>query len=237
MVERLQKYMAYCGIASRRKCESIILQGRVKVNGVTIKSLGTKIDDKIDIITVDNAEIEKESKTVYILLNKPTGYVSTVKDDRGRNTILDIVKVKERIYPIGRLDYNTSGIIILTNDGEVYNKVAHPKMEKNKVYVAVIKGIPSKEDIEKFKNGVNIDGYITAKADFNILNINKSKNNSKVRIKIHEGKNRQIRKMCDAIGHPVISLTRISIGNINVGNLEEGKWRYLNDDEIKYIKN
>lgn len=170
-------------------------------------------------------------------MNKPTGYVSTVKDDRGRNTILDIVKVKERIYPIGRLDYNTSGIIILTNDGEVYNKVAHPKMEKNKVYVAVIKGIPSKEDIDKFKNGVNIDGYITAKADFNILNINKSKNNSKVRIKIHEGKNRQIRKMCDAIGHPVISLTRISIGNINVGNLEEGKWRYLNEDEIKYIKN
>lgn len=235
MIERLQKYMAYCGIASRRKCENIILQGRVKVNGIIIKNLGIKIDDNKDKVTVDNVEVKKENRKVYILLNKPKGYVSTVKDERGRNTILDIVNIKERIYPIGRLDYNTSGIIILTNDGEVYNKVAHPKMKKNKVYIAVVKGIPSPKDIEKFKNGINIDGYITAKADFQILNTNKC--NSRVKIKIHEGKNRQIRKMCCVIGHPVISLTRISIGNINIGNLQEGKWRYLNEDEIKYIKN
>ncbi|MEY8000008.1 pseudouridine synthase [Clostridium sp. Mt-5] len=236
MIERLQKYMAYCGIASRRKCENIILQGRVKVNDVTINKLGSKIDDEKDKITVDNVIVKKKSEKIYILLNKPIGYVSTVKDDRGRNTLLDIVKVEERIYPIGRLDYNTSGLIILTNDGKVYNNIAHPKRERNKIYIASLKGIPSNEAIEKFKNGLNIDGYRTAAANFEILSIDKSGNNSKVKIGIHEGKNRQIRKMCAAIGCPVINLTRIAIGDIKLGNLKEGSWRYLTEKEIDYIR-
>ena len=236
MIERLQKYMSYCGVASRRKCENIILQGRVKVNGITVNKLGVKIDDKMDVISVDNVIIKKREKKIYILLNKPIGYVSTVKDDRGRNTLLDIVKVKERIYPIGRLDYNTSGLIILTNDGEVYNNIAHPKRERNKVYIATLRGIPSNDAIEKFENGLDIGGYITAAANFKVINANKNKNESKVKIEIHEGKNRQIRKMCDKIGCPVLKLTRIAIGDIQLGDLKEGSWRYLNKEEINYIK-
>ncbi|MCI1944174.1 pseudouridine synthase [Clostridium luticellarii] len=237
MIERLQKYMACCGIASRRKCENIILQGRVKVNGVTVNKLGLKIDDDRDKVSVDNIVIKKEEKKVYILLNKPVGYISTVKDDRGRNTLLDLVKVKERIYPIGRLDYNTSGLIILTNDGYAYNNIAHPRREKNKIYIALLKGIPSRETVERFKNGLSIDGYVTAAANFKILHMDKNKNTSEVEISIHEGRNRQIRKMCDKIGCPVLSLTRTAIGNIQLGDLKEGNWRYLNKEEIDYIRN
>lgn len=234
MEERLQKYMASCGVASRRKCEDIILQGRVKINGKVVKELGLKINDEKDKVTVDNKIIKREEKKVYIALNKPEGYVSTVKDERGRKTLLDIVKVKERIYPIGRLDYDTSGLILLTNDGDVYNKIIHPREEKRKIYNAIIKGIPCEEDIIKFKNGIDIGGYITAKAKFKILSIDKGL--AEVRIEIHEGKNRQIRKMCDAIGHPVLVLKRIQIGKIKLGNLEKGSWRYLDEEEIKYIK-
>ncbi|MFL0196399.1 pseudouridine synthase [Clostridium sp. WILCCON 0269] len=234
MIERLHKYMASCGVASRRKCESIILEGRVKVNGVTINNLGSTIDDKIDEVLVDDKKINKKNEKKYILLNKPKGCISSVKDDRGRKTLLDIVKVNDRIYPIGRLDYNTSGIIILTNDGEVYNNIAHPGRNKCKVYIATIKGVPSSDNIKRFENGIDIGGYITAKAEFKIIST--SKNSSKVRIGIHEGKNRQIRKMCDAIGHSVIALTRIAIGDIKLGDLKEGQWRYLTETEIQYIK-
>ncbi|EDK33604.1 pseudouridine synthase [Clostridium kluyveri] len=234
MIERLHKYMAACGVASRRKCEHIISEGRVKVNGVVVNKLGTTIDDERDEILVDNKIIKKENKKVYILLNKPRGYISSVKDDRGRKTLLDIVKVNERVYPIGRLDYNTSGAIILTNDGEVYNNIAHPGSNKSKIYIAAIKGIPSSEEIKRFENGIDIGGYITAKAKFDFISSNKE--SSKVKIEIHEGKNRQVRKMCDAIGHPVITLMRIAIGDIKLGNLKEGAWRYLTEKEIQYIK-
>lgn len=234
MMERLHKYMASCGIASRRKCENIILEGRVKVNGVVVNKLGTMIDDSIDEVMVDNEEIIRESKKVYILLNKPKGYISSVKDDRGRKTLLDIVKVNVRVYPIGRLDYDTSGAIILTNDGEVYNNIAHPGSQKFKIYIATIKGVPSNDDIRRFKNGLNIGGYVTAKAKFNLMS--SCMESSKVRIEIYEGKNRQIRKMCEAIGHPVINLTRVAIGCIKLGNLKEGTWRYLTEKEIEYLK-
>lgn len=234
MEERLQKYMATCGVASRRKCEEIILEGRVTVNGEIIKELGFKVTPGSDKVLVDSKPIHLEEKKLYIALHKPEGVVSTVKDERNRKTIIDLVDVKERVYPIGRLDYNTSGLILLTNDGDVYNKLIHPREEVNKVYIAVIKGIPNKEAILQFCNGVDIGGYITAKAKFRI--IEELTDKCKVKITIHEGKNRQIRKMCDAIGYPVIALKRVAVGKINLGTLEKGKWRNLDAGEVEYLK-
>lgn len=234
MEERLQKYMARCGVASRRKCEEIILLGKVKVNNKIVTELGYKIDVDNDKVIVDNKLIKPEEKKVYIALNKPEGYVSTVKDEKGRKTIIDLIKIEERVYPIGRLDYDTSGLILLTNDGDIYNKIIHPREEKNKIYIATIKGTPTKEEIERFENGINIDGYTTAKASFKVI-----KNNSdcsEVKIIIHEGKNRQIRKMCEAIKHPVLKLKRIQIGDIKLGDLPKGKWRFLDDEELNYLR-
>nr|WP_258875964.1 pseudouridine synthase [Clostridium sp. CF011] len=231
----MQKFMASCGVASRRKCEEIITAGRVKVNDLMVTELGHKVDPEKDRVHVDNKIINMEENKVYIALNKPEGIVSTVKDEKERKTILDLVKVKERIYPIGRLDYDTCGLIILTNDGDIYNKVIHPRQAINKVYLAILEGCPNEEEISKFCNGIDIEGYITAKAD---LQINKRVGfNCRVTITIHEGKNRQIRKMCDAIGHPVIALKRVSVGNILLGDMEKGSWRNLTEDEIKYLKN
>ncbi|GAA0116324.1 pseudouridine synthase [Clostridium senegalense] len=239
MEERLQKYMASCGVASRRKCEEIIQAGRVKVNGVFIKELGIKVNKDKDVIEVDGKKIRPEKRKVYIALNKPVGYVSTVKDEKGRKTIIDLIDVNERIYPIGRLDYDTSGLILLTNDGDVYNRVIHPRVEKNKVYIATVKGIPTKLEIEKLCKGVDIGGYITAPAQCKLLKINdKDKKNllCDLEIVIHEGKNRQVRKMCDAINHKVVRLKRLSVGNIKLGNLKEGKYRFLTDNEIIHLK-
>jgi len=233
--ERLQKFMARCGVASRRKCEEIITAGRVKVNNLVISELGHKVDPEEDSVEVDNKIINIEENKVYIALNKPEGIVSTVKDEKGRETILDLVKTKERIYPIGRLDYDTCGLIILTNDGDIYNKVIHPRQAINKVYMAILEGCPNEEEIDTFCNGVDIDGYITAKANFEVTK--RIGFNCRATITIHEGKNRQIRKMCEVIGHSVIALKRISVGNILLGNMEKGEWRNLTFDEINYLKN
>ena len=235
MEERLQKFMARCGVASRRKCEEIITMGRVKVNDSLVVELGHKIDPDIDKVYVDDEIISIEENKVYIALNKPEGIVSTVKDEKGRKTILDLVEVKERIYPIGRLDYETSGLSILTNDGDIYNKVIHPREAINKVYIALLEGLPTEEEISKFCNGVDIDGYITAKAELQVLK--RVGVNSSARITIHEGKNRQIRKMCDVIDHSVINLKRVSVGEILLEDLEKGKWRSLTSKEIEYLKN
>lgn len=234
MEERLQKYMAKCGVASRRKCEEYILHGKVKVNGQIITELGYKVDDEKDKVYVDSKLINPEVNKVYIALNKPTGYVSTVKDEHGRKTIMDLVKVNERIYPIGRLDYDTSGLLLMTNDGDIYNNVIHPRQEINKVYIAIIKGIPTKEEISKFCSGVDIGDYITSHANFKI--IKKLNDRCEVEIVIHEGKNRQIRRMCDAINHPVIKLKRVSVGKVKLGDLKLGQWRHLTDDELNYLK-
>lgn len=235
MEERLQKFMARCGVASRRKCEEIITAGRVKVNNLEVTELGHKIDPEKDVVHVDNKIINIEENKVYIALNKPEGIVSTVKDEKERKTILDLVKVKERIYPIGRLDYDTCGLIILTNDGDIYNKVIHPRQAINKVYIAILEGCPNQEEIDKFCNGIDIDGYITAQAHFEITK--RVGFNCRATITIHEGKNRQIRKMCEAIDHPVIALKRISVGNITLGDMEKGSWRNLTEEEINYLKN
>jgi 23S rRNA pseudouridine2605 synthase len=234
MEERLQKYMARCGVASRRKCEELITTGKVKINNEVIKELGYKVNSSVDNVYVNGILITPEENKVYIALNKPEGYVSTVKDEKNRKTILDLVRVNERIYPIGRLDYNTSGLIILTNDGEVYNRVIHPRNIVNKTYIAIVTGCLSHEDIYKLKNGIDIGGYITAPAD---IQVQKEFNNkSEVKVTIHEGKNRQIRRMFEKINHPVIKLKRISVGKLILDDLELGKWRYLSNEEILYLK-
>lgn len=230
-MERLQKYMARCGVASRRKCEEYIQNGLVTVNGIKITELGTKVDENDEVIYNGRKIVPCEEK-VYIAINKPTGVITSVTDDRGRKTVIDIIDVKERIFPIGRLDYDTSGLLLLTNDGDVYNNIIHPRVEINKVYEAVVKGYFTPDEIDLFENGVDIGGYITAKSKIEVIET--FKNKSKVRIIIHEGKNRQVRKMCKAFNHAVISLKRVSIGKIKL-DTKIGEWRYLTDKEVKYL--
>ena len=233
---RLQKYMADCGIASRRKCEELILQGKVSLNGKIVTELGTKIDPKKDIVIYNGNKLNKiDDKKIYILLNKPIGYVTTVKDQFARDTVLDLVKVNKRIVPVGRLDMYTSGAIILTDDGDFVYKVTHPKHEIEKTYNVTLKGIVSKDDIEKLKTGVQIGNYITKQAKAKILKIDKEKNISRVEIVIHEGKNRQVRKMCEAIGKKVLALHRSKIGNIDIKDLKIGEYRYLTESEINNL--
>ena len=235
MEERLQKYLADCGIASRRKCEELILNGKVEVNGVIVTTLGTKVTDK-DKIKYNGKEVKKVEEKVYILLNKPIGYVTTVKDQFNRDTVLDLIKCNKRIVPVGRLDMYTSGALILTNDGDFVNKLTHPKNEINKIYNATVAGIVSQEDIKKLSEGVLIDDeYKTKPAKVKILKIDEEKNISRIQITIHEGKNRQVRKMCEAIGKKVLALHRSKIGNIDVKDLKLGEWRYLTEKEIKYF--
>ena len=227
---RLQKFMADSGIASRRKCEELILQGKVQVNGKTITELGTKINPEKDVVEFEN------KKYVYILLNKPIGYVTTAKDQFGRDTVLDLVKVKERIVPVGRLDMYTSGALILTNDGDFVNKVTHPSHEINKTYNVTVKGIVTDENVKALESGVIIDdNYKTKPAIVKILKIDKEKKISRIQITIHEGKNRQIRKMCKAIDKNVLALHRAKIGELTVKNIPLGKWKFLNKNEIEKL--
>ena len=235
MEERLQKYLANQGIAARRKCEEFILDGRVKVNGKVVTELGTKINPEIDKIEFDGKEVDKVEKKVYILLNKPIGYVTTAKDQFDRPTVLDLVKVKEKVLPVGRLDMYTSGAIILTNDGKFINKVTHPKNEIEKTYTVTVKGIVTDEDVEKLRNGVQIEDYTSGKAKVKILRIDEEKKISRLAITIHEGKNREVRKMCEAIDKKVLALHRRSVAGLDVKNMQIGTWRYLNSREVEEI--
>ena len=230
---RLQKFLADNGIASRRKCEELILQGRVRVNGIQINALGTKISPNKDIIEYNGRQIKNSKKEyTYILLNKPIDYVTTVKDQFDRKTVLDLVKVNRRLVPVGRLDMYTSGAIILTDDGDFVYKVTHPKHEIEKTYNVTVVGKVNNEEVDKLINGVDIGGFITNKANVKILKIDEEKNISRLQITIHEGKNRQVRRMCEAIGKKVLSLHRAKIGNISVKDLKLGTWRYLRKSEI-----
>ena len=229
---RLQKFLANQGVCSRRKAEEYILQGLVKVNGVTITELGVKINPDKDKVVFRELKVGKSDKKVYILLNKPIGYVTTTKDQFGRDTVLDLVKVKEKVLPVGRLDMYTSGALILTNDGEFIYKVTHPKFEIEKTYNVTLKGVITKEEIEKLENGVEIEDYTSGKAKVRILKIDKEKDISRIEITIHEGKNREVRKMCAAIGRKVLALHRSKIEGIDVKDLKLGEWRYLRKDEV-----
>lgn len=235
MEERLQKYLAECGIASRRKCEEYIIQGKVQVNGKTITELGVKVNPEKDKITFEGKNVKQEERKVYILLNKPIGYVTTSDEQFGRDKVLDLVKVRERVVPVGRLDMYTSGALILTNDGDFVYKVTHPKHEITKTYTVTVKGIIKNEEVEQLRKGVKIDDYITRPAKVKILKTDEEKDISRLEITIHEGKNRQVRRMCESVGRRVIALHRSKIGNIGVKDIELGKWRYLKDFEVNTL--
>ncbi len=237
MEERLQKFLAEMGIASRRKSEELIRLGKIKVNGKVVTELGTKVRVGLDKIEYNGKILEKKEEKVYILLNKPIGYVTTVKDQFNRNTVMDLLKgINVRLVPVGRLDMFTSGALLLSNDGDFINKVTHPKNEIEKTYNATVVGKVTEQDIEMLKNGVEICEndkiYKTKKAKVKILKIDNEKNLSRIQIVIHEGKNRQVRKMCEAINKKVLALHRSKIGEIDVKDLQLGKWRYLTKNEI-----
>ncbi len=232
---RINKYIAQAGVASRRKADELIAAGNVKVNGAVLREPGYDVAEG-DVVEVNGRRIAAEEKKVYILLNKPVGYVTTVSDDKDRPTVMDLVgDVDARIFPVGRLDYNTSGMLIMTNDGDFAYKVSHPKHELTKTYRARVAGILSTEKVWKLRNGVDIGGFVTSKARVDVVKgLPKS---TIVDITIHEGKNRQVRKMCKAVGNSVQELQRIAIGDIRLGRLSEGHYRKLTREEVEYLKN
>lgn len=236
MEERLQKFLAEAGIASRRKAEELIAAGKVRVNGKIVTELGTKIDPERDKVVYAGKEVSRERETlVYIMLHKPEGYVTTAKEQFGRPAVLDLVKgVKERIFPVGRLDYETSGLLLLTNDGDLTYKLTHPKHDVEKTYIAKVYGTPDDGELQKFRRGVLIDGRVTRPARMRILE--KGDRIATVEIVIHEGRNRQVRKMCEAIKHPVAKLKRVATGELRLGDLPKGKFRHLTEDEVEYLK-
>ncbi|RCX19952.1 ribosomal large subunit pseudouridine synthase B [Anaerobacterium chartisolvens] len=235
---RLQKYMAEAGVASRRKCEELIKEGYVSVNGRTVTDMGVKVSDS-DVLEVKGRRMCRDKNKIYIMLHKPPGYITTVRDQFSRPSVIDLIDDKgHRVFPVGRLDYDTSGLLLLTNDGQLAHELTHPSHETEKVYVAEVKGVPAEREMNLIRRGIRIEEYITAPAKIKIVEEQKIGNfiNAVVEIKIHEGKNRQIRKMCEAIGHPVIKLKRISVGMLRLGELPEGKWRYLSDEEVKSLR-
>ncbi len=232
-MERLQKILAKAGIASRRKCEELILDGRVMVDGKVITELGVKVDPKKSIISFDGQPLIQE-ENIYILLNKPTGYVTTLSDPQGRPIVTDLLpEINQRVFPVGRLDFDTEGALILTNDGRLGQFIQHPRHEVNKTYAATVKGIPSTGKIIQLEKGIVIDGKKTWPARVRI--IGQKKNESTLEVIIHEGKKRQVRKMLAAVGHPVKSLKRTAYGNLKLGKLEPGKYRFLSKKDLKKI--
>lgn len=233
-MERLQKFMSSSGVASRRKSEDIIKDGRVKVNGKIVTELGRKIDPKKDEIRVDNKIIKKE-KSRYILLNKPSGYITTTNDPQGRKTVMDLINIKERVYPVGRLDYDTTGLLLLTNDGEVANKVMHPSYKIDKEYLSTISGTLSKKDIDLLENGIKLSDGITAPAEVEI--VVEYSNRSIVKITLHEGRKNQIKRMFKKLGYSVEELKRIKIGPLTLDSeLKLGNYRFLTKAEKKELK-
>lgn len=232
---RLQKFLAEAGIASRRKAEELIVTGKIQVNGNVVTKLGTKVDTNKDSIIYQNQKVTLKQNFVYIMLHKPEGYVTTVKDQFQRATVMDLLKdVSERVYPVGRLDYDTSGLLLLTNDGDLTYRLTHPKHNIIKTYEAKVSGTPTEQNRIQFRRGIVIDDRKTQPAKLDI--IKQYEKYSVVRIVIQEGRNRQVRKMCDAIKHPVLHLKRIGTGELFLNELEKGKYRYLTKKEIKYLK-
>jgi 23S rRNA pseudouridine2605 synthase len=235
-MERLQKVMAERGVASRRKCEEYILAGRVEVNGVVVHNLGTKVDPTKDIIKVDGKVINEQREKIYLLLHKPAGYITSVKDPQNRKTVMELIKdVKERIYPVGRLDYDTEGLLLFTNDGELANRVMHPRYKLDKEYLTLVEGVPNEYILDLLRNGVMLTDGITAPAQV-FLDKVENMQRAWMRIIIHEGRNRQVRRMCQAVGHPVLYLKRIRLGPLKLDDLSKGKYRLLSPQEVKQLK-
>lgn len=231
---RLQKFMALCGVASRRESEKIIAQGRVAVNGTITTEPGTKIKYPKDSVTVDGNTIKPEKMKHYIMLNKPEGVLSSVKDDRGRECVVSLVEgIDARLYPVGRLDYDTTGLLLLTNDGDFMQKVTHPSAEIWKTYRAVVRGVPDESDVKHFAQGIVLDDGKTLPAVLDVVGYKGE--NAIVEVSIREGRNRQIRRMLDRVGHSVKSLQRISYGTLRLEDLKPGKWRRLTPDEVQQL--
>lgn len=232
--ERLQKVMAHAGIASRRQCEHLIEAGRVKVNGQFVRELGTKVDPDHDVIEVDGQRVKPERHTC-ILFHKPKGCLTTVTDPFGRRTVMDYIQgVNQRVYPVGRLDFDTSGLLLLTNDGNLSYRLTHPGFGVEKEYWVNVEGVPSEETLEQLRKGVVLEDGRTAPAKVRLLS--KGKKQSRLSLIIHEGRKRQIKRMCQAVGHPVCSLHRVRFGPIHLGNLPPGKYRQLSPDELSALK-
>jgi len=226
--ERLNKFLSRSGVCSRRKADEYIESGRASANGNIVRELGVKVKDT-DVIAVDKNEVDKTEEKIYIKLNKPVGFVSTAKEQFGRPCVTDLVKITVRLYPVGRLDMFSEGLIILTNDGDFVNKVIHPTQHVKKTYEVTLSTKISENDIESLKNGIDIGGYITKEAF-----VNKIKDNV-IEIIISEGKNRQIRKMCEALGYKVVKLKRTKIGQLSLGSLKPGEYERLDERDIKKI--
>ena len=236
MLERLQKILSQAGVASRRASEQLMLEGRVTLNGSVIRELGTKADAARDDIRVDGRRIKVAERRRYILLNKPAGYVTTRSDPQRRRTILDLLTgVREYVYPVGRLDYDSTGLLILTNDGELAAQLTHPRHEVPRVYDVRVLGVPDAHDLARLSRGLVVEGRRTAPAD--VASVTEHAGGARLRITIREGRNRQVRKMCDAIGHPVEQLTRIAIGPIRDPHLKPGQWRDLTPEEVARLRN
>jgi len=236
-VERLQKILSQAGIASRRASEQLMLEGRVTVNGVTIRELGTKAEPGKDDIRVDGRRVRIVEHHRYLLLNKPRGYVTTRSDPQHRPTVIDLLRgVKEYVYPVGRLDYESEGLLILTNDGDLAAGLTHPSHGVTRVYEARVLGVPDAHDLDRLAGGLVIDGRRTAAADVKLLPLKRDANEATLVVTVREGRNRQVRKMCDAIGHPVNHLRRVAIGPIRDPRLKVGYWRDLNGVEVERLR-
>ncbi|MDR1068446.1 MAG: rRNA pseudouridine synthase [Clostridiales Family XIII bacterium] len=231
---RLNKYIAQTGVASRRKADEMVFAGRVRVNGAAVDSPGLDVTDG-DVVSVDGRDIRPQTRLIYIALNKPKGYITTTDDDRSRPTVMELASdIEERIYPVGRLDADTTGLLLMTNDGQLAHKLTHPKSEMVKTYRARVTGVISNERLGRLRRGVDIGGYRTAPAEAEL--IRQGKTSALVEIRIHEGKNRQIRKMFAAVGNKVLDLERTAVGDIRLGNLKQGHYRKLKQNEIDLLR-
>lgn len=233
---RINKFIAECGVASRRNADLLIKEGRVKKNGKVVVECGVNVDEKNDTVTVDGVKLALPSSFTYVMLNKPKGCVTTASDEHGRKTVFDYLDVSDkRLFPVGRLDYDSEGLLLLTNDGDLSFRLTHPSNEIPKTYVVKIEGEIGEGELAKLRNGVYIDGVKTRKCKMKLVEF--KDNVSKLSATIYEGKNRQIRKMFESVGKNVIFLKRVAVGDLRLGGLARGAWRYLRDDEVYYLKN
>ncbi|MCD6288981.1 MAG: rRNA pseudouridine synthase [Anaerolineae bacterium] len=248
MTQRLHVVLARAGIASRRACEELIAAGRVRVNGRVVREQGVRVDPSRDLIEVNGHPIRLQEPKVYILLYKPAGYISTVRDPHGRPTVLDLVPVAKRIYPVGRLDVDSEGLLLLTNDGEITNRLTHPRYEHEKEYLVQVEGVPSRQELRTLREGIELEDGLTSPATVRVVSpteirriLPKSadclpRGTTWLRVIVHEGRKRQIRRMFQAIGHPVRRLIRIRMASLKLGDLRPGKWRYLSPKEITQLR-
>jgi pseudouridine synthase len=235
MLIRLNKYLSKCGAASRREADRMILAGRVRVNGRVVSTLGTKVDEEKDLIELNGQRIQKKKSLIYLILNKPPGYVVTRKDPTGRPTVMDLIPLSLRhLYPVGRLDYDSRGLLLLTNDGELANRLMHPRYEIKKVYLVKVKGMPDADSIKKLEKGIFLEGKKTSPAC--VARLKSSPERSLMRIELKEGRKHEVKKMCAAVGYPVLDLKRIEFGGIDLDRLKPGTWRDLTPREVAQLK-